>query len=412
MLGIVLRITERKRTEEALKQLNATLEGQVKERTAALLEKQEQLRSLASELVRSEERERKSLATKLHDNLAQSLALCKMKLEIAQHTEATPSKTLAESKELLDEALSATRLLMADLRPPLLGADDDLSTAVSWVVKKLARHGLHVTVRDDRRPKVLAEEILTVTYQAIQELFNVLKHAQTKQAMLVLECVGDHLEVMVIDRGVGFDASRRLTPGEEGGFGLFNIRERIELVGGALDISSVLSAGTCVKLTVPLATSLLLNRSGEVPAAPVLPAKAVDKQKGGPEGGSSKIRIVLVDDHRMMRQGLRSVLEEQGEMEVVGEASDGAMAVDVTQRLRPDVVIMDINMPGMNGLEATRRIKTEFPEVTVIGLSMHKEEKMVEAMQVAGASAYISKAQVFEALCAAIRQHARKQNRA
>jgi DNA-binding NarL/FixJ family response regulator len=88
------------------------------------------------------------------------------------------------------------------------------------------------------------------------------------------------------------------------------------------------------------------------------------------------------------------------------------MAVDVTQRLRPDVVIMDINMPGMNGLEATRRIKTEFPEVTVIALSMHKDEKMVEAMRVAGASAYISKAQVFEALCTAIRQHTRKHNRA
>jgi two-component system, NarL family, response regulator NreC len=105
-----------------------------------------------------------------------------------------------------------------------------------------------------------------------------------------------------------------------------------------------------------------------------------------------------------MREGLRSIIEEQADLEVAGEAADGVMAVQATRGLRPDVVIMDVNMPKMNGLEATRQIKAEFPQMTVIGLSMHEDEKMAAPMLEAGASAYVSKGRTFEMLCATIRK--------
>jgi DNA-binding NarL/FixJ family response regulator len=105
-----------------------------------------------------------------------------------------------------------------------------------------------------------------------------------------------------------------------------------------------------------------------------------------------------------MREGLRSIIEEQADVEVAGEAADGLMAVKVTRDLRPDVVIMDVNMPRLNGLEATRQIKAEFPQITVIALSMHEDEKMTAPMLAAGASAYVSKGRTCEMLCATIRK--------
>jgi DNA-binding NarL/FixJ family response regulator len=86
----------------------------------------------------------------------------------------------------------------------------------------------------------------------------------------------------------------------------------------------------------------------------------------------SKIRVLLVADHQIMREGLRNIIEEQADLEVVAEAADGEMAVEAARQFQPDVVIMDMNMPKMNGLEATRQIKAEFPQITVIGLSMHE----------------------------------------
>jgi DNA-binding NarL/FixJ family response regulator len=121
-----------------------------------------------------------------------------------------------------------------------------------------------------------------------------------------------------------------------------------------------------------------------------------------PETNSSKIRVVLADDHRMVREGLRGIIEEQTDMTVVAEASDGCMAVDVAHAIRPDVIVMDVNMPRMNGVDATRKIKEELPHVRVIGLSLHNDHIIAGAMRKAGAEAYLSKGS-FRDLCSVIR---------
>ncbi|UCF89755.1 MAG: response regulator transcription factor [Desulfobacterales bacterium] len=115
------------------------------------------------------------------------------------------------------------------------------------------------------------------------------------------------------------------------------------------------------------------------------------------------VRILLVDDHKIMRDGLRGLLEEQSGMEVVAEAENGRKALRLAHELKPDVVIMDIGMPEMNGLDATRQIKADCPGIKVIALSMHSQRQFVVGMIKAGVAGYLLKDCAFEELTRAIR---------
>ncbi len=115
------------------------------------------------------------------------------------------------------------------------------------------------------------------------------------------------------------------------------------------------------------------------------------------------IRILLADDHTIIRQGLHSLLEKEPDMEVVGEAGDGRKTLQLVRELEPDIVIMDITMPNLNGIDATHEIVSKFPEVKVIALSMHSNRRFVAGMLKAGASGYILKGCLFDELVQAIR---------
>ncbi len=116
-----------------------------------------------------------------------------------------------------------------------------------------------------------------------------------------------------------------------------------------------------------------------------------------------RTRILLADDHGIIRQGLRSLLEKHPDMEVVGEAEDGQKALELVQQLVPDVVIMDVTMPNLNGVDATRQITKEFPKVKVLALSIHSNKRFVADMLRAGAAGYILKECLLEELIEAIR---------
>ena len=115
------------------------------------------------------------------------------------------------------------------------------------------------------------------------------------------------------------------------------------------------------------------------------------------------MNILLVDDHQMMRDGLRAVLERESDLHVSGEAADGRTALELCASLHPDVVVMDIGMPGLNGIEATRQVTAHYPRTRVVALSMNADRRYVHAMFEAGAWAYLVKSSASEELIRAIR---------
>ncbi|MBN2589987.1 MAG: response regulator transcription factor [Sedimentisphaerales bacterium] len=115
------------------------------------------------------------------------------------------------------------------------------------------------------------------------------------------------------------------------------------------------------------------------------------------------IRILLADDHEIVRFGLCSLIEEQPDMEVVGEVENGRKAISCAHKLKPDIIIMDIAMPDMNGIEATRRIHKEYPDIGIIILSMYSKKKFIIDALKAGVSGYILKTKVYDDLILAIK---------
>ncbi len=128
-----------------------------------------------------------------------------------------------------------------------------------------------------------------------------------------------------------------------------------------------------------------------------------DTNRAAEHEATPKIRVLLADDHTILRAGVRMMLNAQPDIEVVGEASDGRQAITEAQRLLPDVILMDITMPDLNGIEATRQVKRLLPEIKVLVLTMHENEEYLFQVLRAGASGYMLKEAADTELISAIR---------
>jgi signal transduction histidine kinase/CheY-like chemotaxis protein len=367
---------------------------------AALRESRDRLQALAGELTLAEHRERQRIAKVLHDHLQQLLAGAKFHVaSLSRSGDGTIRQAAQKIEALLEDSLTVSRSLTAELSPPILH-EAGWTPGLEWLARWMAdKHGLAVKLAVEPDAPTGAVEVRVLLYEAVRELlFNIVKHARVKVATVtVRRGPGGQVQIVVADTGVGFDPATSPPVGAaSGGLGLFSIRERLDLVSGRLEVESAPGQGSRFTLTVPLGTT---PRAVAVAPAPVV--APVTSAPTPPRG--ARIRLLLADDHRGIRQTLASLIAREPDIEIVGEAADGQRTIELTRQLRPDVVLLDVSMPGMNGIEATRMIHAECPGVRVIGLSMFADAEWAQAIREAGAVDYLDKSGPSDVLIAAIR---------
>jgi PAS domain S-box-containing protein len=381
---ILRNVTEKVIAQKALQQLNETLEAQVAERTEVAQARSRQLQGLAIELIETEERERRQFAELLHEDLQQMLASARFQLQ-AVNKDLPTEPMLANVIQILEESIAKSRSLSHELSPPVLH-HGDLYAALVWLTGQVRKQfGLVVQLEADKPPQIENGPLKVFVFRAVKEfLFNTVKHAGVKSARIELSGLNGNFQVTVSDEGHGFDKNILDSDKAKTGFGLIAIRERAHHMGGRLKIESMPGQGARLSLMVPI-NFVPKNDSHH----PVERPLDVIKQIVFPD--NEGFRVLFADDHKVMRQGLIRLISGQPGIQVVGEAANGQEALELTRKLKPNVVVMDINMPEMDGIEATRFIKTELPEVRVIGLSMHEDENIYRTMLDAGADAFVVK---------------------
>lgn len=386
-------ISARRQAEAALEQLNRTLEARIAERTR-------QLRALANQLTETERRERTRLAQVLHDHLQQLLVAARMQLAtLARGADPFQHKrAVAEAMAILQDALEASRSLAVELSPPVL-AQAGLVGALEWLGARMqSQHGLSIQLQADTAAEPASDDLRFLLFECVRELLlNVAKHAGVGVVGVALvRHVDPEIMVMVTDEGVGFDpevlAARHA---DATSFGLFSIQQRLAHLGGSVTIESAPGRGTRVTLVVP---SPRVSPAVVAAADPAAGEGALRVSR--PPG---RCRLLIVDDHQLVREGLVRLCEFESDIEVVGQAGDATAAIAAVETLQPDVVLMDVNLGAIDGIEATRQICARQPATRVIGLSMYPDAAVAAAMHRAGAVGYLTKGGSPEDLLIAIR---------
>lgn len=389
--------------EQQLEDTNTTLEQRIAERTTSLVQHQEHLRRLTSELTLAEQSERRRLASELHDYLAQLLVVCRMKLSAIPKLarSARVLERVRETDELLDQSLKYTRSLISELTPRVL-YDAGLVAAIEWLAEHLQRqHGLRIDVQKGIPTIDLGEDQAVLLFQTVRELLlNIVKHAGVHEArVFVGRTPQQELTIIVADSGIGFDPSHGLSyeRGEDH-FGLLNCRERLLALGGRFDVASSPGSGTRVTLVLPLQTETASQPERSAPMIPESPPCFEEASK--PTG--ALVQVLLADDHELFRQEVRKLLTADPTITIVGEAADGEQAVELCRSLHPDVVLMDIGMKP-SGIDATRRIKQSMPATTIIALSVFQETELAVPITEFGAAAHLTKSDSLQDLRSVIR---------
>jgi signal transduction histidine kinase/ActR/RegA family two-component response regulator len=383
----------------ALRELNKSLDQRVNVRTAEVQRQARRLHVLAAELALTEQRERKRLAAVLHDHIQQILVAARMHLSLVKRAGSmTLGPAVQGVESLIREAIDATRSLAVDLSPPILH-QGMLAPSLDWLANRMEeKHLFKVRVRADSAAEPEMESVRLMLFESVREvLLNAAKHSGVHEAevMMVLDS-DDWTRITIEDKGSGFDP--KVANDNRSGLGLFAVQQRLSYIGGKMEVQSAPGRGTRVILLAPPEKA---RKNAPEPAA--ANSEVLEQELIGLSQKENKICILIVDDHRIVRQGLSSMLQLEPDLDIVAEAEDGEQALELARRFKPDVVITDVSMPGMDGVKLTRTLIQELPGVKVLGLSMHIEKDVAAAMRDAGAIGYLSKDGLSEDLITAIR---------
>jgi PAS domain S-box-containing protein len=340
----------------ALAQNRAFNEAQAREVEARLL---------STRLANAQEEERSRIAGLLHDAIGYHLVMLQKNTELIQATlDSSPSAAayLVTNLDLLHRTHELVRSLAMDLDSKML-ADLGLAPAVRQYIERLsASTGMPIRLHITGHTRRLSTQIERVILRSLQEaMTNALRHAQATEIAAQLHFGARALRLTVQDNGRGFDPA---SPSRGTELGLPQIRLQVEALRGEFILESSPGDGTMIALNVPIH------------------AAAPDR---------SLVRVLIVDDHEMMRQGLRQMLAATDNFSCVGEAVDGGDALRQAEITRPDLIVMDVKLPGLGGIEATRQIVKRFPHMRIIVFTYHDDPAYLEQAMQAGAKGYLLK---------------------
>jgi CheY-like chemotaxis protein len=304
------------------------------------------------------------------------------------------NRLLLESIGLSNDVNKEIRTLSYLLHPPLLD-ELGLSSAVEWFAQGFeSRTSIHVAVDIPTTFVRLAPDAEVALFRIVQEsLANVHRYSGSATAFVRARSNAGEVRLEIGDFGKGMNEDLKKTNRASVaplGVGIQGMKERVRQLSGTLEITSRVGKGTLVTAILPIS-----SRRAEVSApyqdSEIHVVQAAPIEEPAENSGWRK-RILIADDHDVLRRGIRTMLESDPELEVCGEAVDGKDALEKTLAQAPDLVILDINMPIMNGLDVLRQIVRLKPQTKILAFSVHDSKQIVEEILAAGAHSYLSKA--------------------
>lgn len=389
----------------------ATELTELMEANESLKSNEETLRQLSSRLLQVQDDERRHIARDLHDITGQNLAVQSIALsqilnsKTVQLDDAT-HQTLTECATLTRQVGEEIRTLSYLLHPPLLD-ELGLASAVKWYAQGFElRTGIAVEVDIASDFLRLPPESEVTLFRVVQEsLTNVHRYSGSSKAYVSLRAANASVKVQVGDFGKGMPSDGlKSSHGADAplGVGIQGMKERMRQLSGRLEITSRRNEGTLVTATLPIA------KREKIAAEPLSRPEALQSSRevegAHTDSRTPRKRILVADDHEVLRRGVGIMLQAEGDLEICGEAVDGQDAIDKAAELHPDLVILDINMPVVNGLAAVRQILRHRPETKILVFTVHDSDQTIQEILATGAHGYLSKAKGGQDLVYVIRE--------
>ena len=364
------------------------------------------LRQLSARLLKLQDEERRRIARDLHDTTGQKIAVLSMTLDrlakLVDTRKADVKDALTESRDVVGKIGEEIRTLSYLLHPPLLD-ECGLASAVLWYAEGFKkRSGIHLSVSIDEELVRLTTDAETALFRVLQEsLTNVHRYSGSPSAEIRIFQSASKVHLEIVDHGKGVKAGteRSTFAGAPTlGVGIPGMRERIRQLGGQLEVEFS-NEGTRVYASLPMEASA--EESGEQSSE--LFRDKENFQANPRQRPDVRKRILIADDHEVMRRGVRGLVESQEEWSVCGEAIEGNEAISKTKELRPDLLILDVSMPGMSGIEAALQILKDDPNIKILFFTMHDSPQMMREISNVGAWGYVAKARAGNDLVDAVR---------